>query len=306
MSPVTSGQDIHVLTIGSIHLDQHLLVSALPRSGETVIAHAVSHGLGGKGANQAVAAARAGARSEMVGFVGDDGSAAELLARLSALGVGTGGVISVHHTDSGAAMVTRDVDGANQIVVSPGASAMGEISDHALAEPIGRARVVVLQGEIPPAITRRAAAIAADRAVRTVINLAPVVDLGAELGVADPLIVNEIEARQLLGGRGDAADDVDLARRLGDRARSVVVTLGDRGAVFSSPDGGCLVAAPKPVRVVDTTGAGDAFVGALAARLALGISLEGAVRFAVAAATRTVEAAGAAESYPLFEEVVAP
>lgn len=304
--PESSGQNIDVLTIGSIHFDQHLLVSALPRSGETVIAHEVTQGLGGKGANQAVAAARAGARSEMVGFVGDDRTAADVLRRLNALGVGTGGVIRVRRTDSGAATVTRDVEGANQIVVSPGASAKGEISDNALAEVIGRARVVVLQGEIPAAITRRAAVISAARGVRTVINLAPVVDLGEELGVADPLILNEIEARQLLGARDGAVDDIELARRLGDRARSVVVTLGERGAVFSSPDGTRHIPAPAPVRVVDTTGAGDAFVGALAARLALGVDLEGAVRFAVAAATRTVESAGAAESYPHFEEVVIP
>lgn len=88
--PESSGQNIDVLTIGSIHFDQHLLVSALPRSGETVIAHEVTQGLGGKGANQAVAAARAGARSEMVGFVGDDRTAADVLRRLNALGVGTG------------------------------------------------------------------------------------------------------------------------------------------------------------------------------------------------------------------------
>lgn len=137
--------------------------------------------------------------------------------------------------------------------------------------------------------------------MRVVINLAPVIDLGDALSVADPLVVNEIEATQLLG-LPNGEDVRNLAERLRGIARSVVVTLGPEGAVFVGDGGSAHVPAPLPTRVVDTTGAGDAFVGSMAARLALGDPLQDAVEFAVAAATRSVEYAGAAEGYPFFEE----
>ncbi|NYD54727.1 ribokinase [Microbacterium pseudoresistens] len=278
-------------------------MDSLPQPGETVVAHAVTRGLGGKGANQAVAAARSGARSEMVGFVGDDSKASELLAWLNEFGVSTPGLITVDDAESGVAAVVRDAAGANQIIVSPGASSIGEISDAALRAAIGRARILVLQGEIPVSLSRRAATIAHASGVRTLINLAPVVDFGEALRNADPLIVNEIEARQLLALEGPH-DDLTLASLLSETARSVVVTIGDRGAMLATTEGTIHVPAPRPERVVDTTGAGDAFVGALAARLAFGADLESSVRFAVAAATMSVESAGAAASYPLFEEVL--
>lgn len=296
-------QDVDVVTIGSIHLDQQFLVRDLPQAGETVLASSVLRGLGGKGANQAVAAARSGARSALIGFVGADAAATDLLARLDALGVDTAGVISVEGSESGAAAVVRARSGANQIIVSAGASAKGDLSDVLLLEAISRCKVLILQGEISPSLSRRAAVAAASAGVRVVINLAPVIDLGEALSVADPLVVNEIEATQLLGV-APGEDVWSLAERLRGHARSVVVTLGSDGAVFVGDAGSAHVPAPLPARVVDTTGAGDAFVGSMAARLALGDRLSDAVEFAVTAATRSVEYAGAAEGYPFFEETL--
>lgn len=148
-------QDIDVLTIGSIHLDQQFLVQDLPQAGETVMASSVLRGLGGKGANQAVAVARSGAHSGLIGFVGADAAAYDLLTRLQTLGVDTTGVVSVDGSESGAAAVVRALDGTNQIIVSAGASAEGDLSDDLLRDAISRCKVVILQGEISPSLRAR-------------------------------------------------------------------------------------------------------------------------------------------------------
>ena len=297
-----SERDIDVLTVGSIHLDHRYLVRVLPRAGETVIAESASHGLGGKGANQAVAAARSGVRSALVGFVGSDGTSSDVLDRLTGLGVDTTGVIRVDNVDTGAAAVIRDAEGENQIVVSSGANAVGDMTEPTLREAIERSTVLLLQGEVAVETSERAAKLAEETGTRVVINLAPVVDFGEALTHADPLVVNEVEAAQLLGIEpDDTVDGMELATGLSGYARSVVVTLGEQGAVFVAGPTSERVPAPG-VDVVDTTGAGDAFVGALAAQLALGTELSDAVRFAVVAASKSVEMVGAAESYPVFLE----
>lgn len=291
---------IDVLTIGSIHLDHQFSVDELPGPGETVVARSAQRGLGGKGANQAVAASRAGASSAFFGFVGDDPQSADMLRRLEGLGVDVSAVVTVEGAESGSAIVLRDARGENQIVVNSGAGAEGQVTDASLADQIARARVLVLQGELPPVLSVRAARLAHDLNVRLVINLAPVsASFDDVLHLADPLVVNEVEAAQLLGGDTRYEDD-SLAPRLGHLAKSVVVTLGARGAVYLEAGSAHHVPAPVARQVLDTTGAGDAFVGSLAAALARGEALGRAVGDAVVAASLSVERLGAAEAYPVF------
>jgi ribokinase len=290
-----------VLTVGSVHLDQRYLVDALPRAGETTVARSASQGLGGKGANQAVAAARAGVRSALVGFVGTDTSSQYLLDQLTRLGVDVSGVIQVPDSCAGSAVVLCDLAGENQIVVNPGANALGDVPDSRLRATVARTRVLVLQGETPVPLSQRAAQAADDLGVLMVVNLAPVVDLGPVLRLADPLVVNEVEAAQLLDlPVGPERAAVWLADALGGRARSVVVTVGAQGAAYAYDGQVRHVAAPPVPSVVDTTGAGDAFVGVLAAMLARDMTLADAVERAVRAASSSVQFVGAAESYPSF------
>jgi ribokinase len=299
MKQPNDGVTIDVLTIGSIHLDHQFSVAALPGPGETVVARSAQRGLGGKGANQAVAAARAGARSALLGFVGDDPQSVDMLQTLRRLGVDVSAVVTVEGAESGSAIVVRDTQGENQIVVNSGAGAEGRVTDASLAEQIARARVLLLQGELPSVLSVRAARLAHDSNVRLVINLAPVASFDDVLHIADPLVVNEVEAAQLLGGETGNEDD-SLALRLGHLAKTVVITLGARGAVYLENGSVHHVAAPVARQVVDTTGAGDAFVGSLAAALARGEVLGDAVRRAVVAASLSVERVGAAEAYPVF------
>ncbi len=293
---------VDVLTIGSINLDHQVFVDVLPRRGETVISRSLHRGVGGKGANQAVAAARAGARSALIGFVGDDEQSEAIVTRLQRLGVDVSGVIRVVGTPSGSAVVVREGSGENFIVVNSGANAVGELPLPGLDEAISRAQVVVVQGELPAAVTKQVIQTAERLGTRVIVNLAPVAPVGSTLAQADPLVVNEIEAAQLL--ETTETDGTRLAEQLATRVKSVVVTLGSQGAVYSDGSGVRHVAAPRVDDIVDTTGAGDAAVGVMAAHLARGEALETAVERAVRAGSESVRFAGAAEGYPSFSEVV--
>lgn len=295
-----------VLVVGSVNLDHSAYVPRLPRPGETVLADRARRGLGGKGANQAVAAARAGADVRLLGAVGDDDAGRRVLGDLRAAGVDVALVAERTGTDTGAAYVTVDDAGENVVVVASGANATvapGEVGRAAG----GGAAVVLTQGELAPDVVAAAARLAREAGARFVLALAPVVDLDPEvLAAADPLVVNEHEAGQLLGRR--VADDVSAAagaaRQLVARGpRSVVVSVGADGAVAARRTGdGVHVwhqpAPDPPSRVVDATGAGDALTGVLAAGLAGGEVLEDALCRGVAAATLAVTRAGAAGSYP--------
>ncbi|MDN4612821.1 ribokinase [Leifsonia sp. F6_8S_P_1B] len=290
------------MTIGSINLDHQVCVDILPRRGETVISRSLNQGVGGKGANQAVAAARAGARSALIGFIGDDAQSRGILERLQVLGVDVSGVIAVAGVPSGSALVVREVSGENFIVVNSGANAAGDLPLSELENAIVRAEVVVVQGELPPEVTGLVIDTAGRLGTRVVVNLAPVTSIGGAIRWADPLVVNEVEAAQLLDTV--ETDGVELAKQLRERVRSVVVTLGARGAVYTEGADVLHVPAPRVDDIVDTTGAGDATVGVLAAHLARGESLGRAVEHAVRAGSASVRFAGAAEGYPSFAEVV--
>jgi len=286
---VTSSPDIVV--VGSINQDYFVYVDEFPGAGATILARDGASGLGGKGANQAIAASLLGARVAFVGAVGGDAAGSGALAALEADGVDVTGIRILDATGTGAAYITVNGAGENTIIVHSGANAKVS-ADDVLA--LGSPTLVLAQGELPATAVDAAARAASAAGARFVLNLAPVIAVSPEtLALADPLIVNEGEAEELLGH--DSADLAgDLTARLGT---SVVVTLGAQGAAVATSDRSWTEPSPAPSAVVDTTGAGDAFVGALAAALAAGRDLEFAVRAGAAAGSHAVESAGTTTSY---------
>ena len=301
---VTEQSAPRVVVVGSINTDIVVGVPRHPAPGETVIGSGGAERPGGKGANQAVAAARAGAQVVMVGAVGTDARAEAALAGLRAAGCDVTRVRRVPGP-TGLALVTVASDGENSIVVVPGANAaLGPADAGVLAQSagLGAGDVLLLQGELPESATSLVAQLAQERGARVCLNLAPVIELPAVVvSVADPLVVNAHEAAgaaRLLGvASGDVPDvaadpHAAVAVLLAAGVRSVVLTLGARGAVVADATG--VVAVPAvPTRVVDTTGAGDSFTGACAAVLARGEALVDAAAAGARAAAETVAHEGA-------------
>jgi len=290
-----------VVVVGSINLDQVVTVDRHPLPGETLIGSSLALLPGGKGANQAVAAAQLGGRVWLVGAVGDDGRTSAATAILTSSGVNLASVKTVAGS-TGLALVTVAGDGENAIVVVPGANtAVNAAFVDAEATLISGAAVVVLQGEIPGSGIVAAARLARGRVV---LNLAPVMPLPADtLRMADPLVVNEHEAALLLGmlvpGRVLPATDEGLARALKSwGVRSVVLTRGAKGAICLDDVSGLFSVAAPAVKSLDSSGAGDAFVGALSAKLAAGGSLPDATRFAARVGAFAVQGRGTQPSYP--------
>jgi ribokinase len=295
-----SGQPA-VAVVGSLNLDLVVRVPWLPGPGETVSGGDVFRNPGGKGANQAVAAARLGRAVAMVGCVGDDPPGRELLGSLQADGVDTERVRVVDGVPSGAAFITVNQDGENQIVVSPGANARLAAEDvDAAGATLRAAAVTLLQLEIP----LEAVAAAARTAGGTVVlNPAPVRALPEGLlGQVHVLVPNRVELAQLAGAPAPATveEAAGLAGRL--PARAVVVTLGADGALVVE-DGRSRHVPAVPVRPVDTTAAGDAFCGGLADALAGGATLQDAARWAVRVAAAACVREGAQASLPTPGEV---
>ncbi|MEB4209628.1 ribokinase [Mycobacterium sp. 94-17] len=239
-----------VCVVGSVNLDLSLAVEALPRPGETVLASSLTHAPGGKGGNQAVAAARAGAQVQFVGAVGDDAAAGRLRAHLEANGVGLDGVAEISGP-SGTAVVVVDANAENTIVVVPGANGRLTLTDDRARAVVARCDVMLTQLEIPVATAVAAARHARSAGAVVVVNASP--------AGQDPGPLSELAA---------AADVVitnqDEAVEWPWRPEHLVVTLGARGARYEGADGEYTVAAPA-VDAVDTTGAGDVFAGVLAA-----------------------------------------
>jgi len=289
-----------VAVVGSLNLDLVIRVAELPGPGETVSGGDLFRNPGGKGANQAVAAARLGRRVAMVGCVGDDQAGHELLASLEAAGVDGSRVRVVEGVPSGTACITVSEDGENQIVVSPGANARLTPDDVAAAAAVRSAAVTLLQLEVPLETVAAAARAAGGRVV---LNPAPVRALPAELlGRIDVLVPNRVELARLAGGPVPRTVEqaAELAGRLGGRA--VVVTLGADGALVVE-DGRAGHVPAVPVRPVDTTAAGDAFCGGLADALAGGAGLQEAARRAVRVAAAACLRPGAQASLPTPAEL---
>ena len=282
-----------VVVVGSANVDLVLPVQRIPRPGETVLAGLLTRGPGGKGANQAVASARAGARTAMVAALGRDDGGALLRDALGSSGVDLA-LVTASEAPTGTAIITVDESGENSIVVAPGANGELTLSERA-ASVVGTAKIVLSQLEIPFPTVRAAAAASA----YFVLNAAPAAELPDELlAEVDLLVVNETEAEAIAG-----ADRAALLKKV----PAAVVTLGGAGAVILTRDGDEIEVPGVPVEVVDTTAAGDTFCGVLAATLAArsaetatitASDLTNAVRRANVAASLSVQAAGAIPSVP--------
>lgn len=293
-----------VVVVGSLNLDEVCSVPDLPRPGETLSATRRESHLGGKGFNQAVAAARAGGSVAMVGRVGDDAAGEQLRSWLDDEGVDTRHVHLDADAPTGTAFITVDPLGRNTIVLDAGANGRLAVADVEQARPLlAAAKVVVAQQEVPEDVVVAAASMTTGLFV---LNPAPARRLGAKLAArVDVLVPNESELSTLVGDTLEpGAALARLARDLSPRCH-LIATLGSDGALVRTNDGAELLIAPVPVTPVDTTGAGDCFVGVLAMGLAQGSDVPTATRHAVLAAGLSTTLPGAARSMPTATQVKA-
>lgn len=288
-----------VVVVGSMNVDLHLLLQRHILPGETLLAGGGTFSPGGKGANQACAAALAGAQTTMLGAVGHDTASRVATSRLEEAGVDLSQVVRVPGP-SGLAVVSVDAQAENTVVVVPGANAhITPATVEAWRDRIETADVVVLQGEISAESNLAAARLVRGRLV---VNLAPVIQVDpAVLLGADPLVVNEHEGADALTQLGgpqltNPREIVEGLRAAG--IATVVMTVGSSGSLVAESDTVTTVASPR-VKAIDTVGAGDAFAGALAARLAAGDRLLDAATYASRFAAYTVQFEGAQSSYPV-------
>ena len=304
------GHSPSIVVVGSINADLVAEVVRLPAPGETILAKGVTTIPGGKGANQAVAAARLGADVVMLGRVGDDAFASMLLESLEAAGVKTGQIESVKGVSSGVAMIQVDAEGENVITVASGANAFLRAEDvRAMNSAFAACDAVVAQLETPLESVAEAINQAHRAGIPVILDPAPAPsgELPERLYHVSVLTPNQTEAETLTGCRvTDRASAEKAARRLLDRgAERVVMKLGADGALVVEPTGkGLHIPAPS-VAVVDTTAAGDAFTAAMAVELARGVPLDDAVRLACSAGALAVTQRGAQPAMPTREQVVA-
>jgi ribokinase len=292
-----------IVVVGSLNMDLVVRVERHPHPGETLLGSDYETHAGGKGANQAVAAARAGGRVRMIGRVGPDAFGTRLLDGLAAAGIDAHAVNRVDRP-SGVAFIAVDASAQNTILVSPGANAALEPADLNDALFYG-AKAVLLQLETPLPAVLAAARRGRKAGALTILNLAPARKLGAaDLADIDLLLVNESEAATLLGDSEEAVrrDPLATVQKLTRLVPRAVLTLGADGAAWAMRTAKGLQAA-FPVTPVDTTGAGDAFAGALAVALSEGQDLPAAVRFSAAAGALAVTRAGAQPALPTREAI---
>jgi ribokinase len=296
-----------IAVVGSLNIDLVAYAARIPAAGETIIGDRFQMGFGGKGANQAVMAARLGSRVSMIGALGDDVYAGMTLDNLAGQGVDATHVARIEGS-SGVAPIWVEPDGTNRIIVVPGAN--WKVDPAAAADAlrsITRPAVVVGQLEVPQRVTTAAFRTARELGAITILNPAPAASLDAELvDASDWIIPNETELASLVGAdQVDASDDAQLAA-LAQRIRPrVAITLGSGGAAVVTTAGSVGRVPAVPVKAVDTTGAGDAFVGAFAFGLAAGLDELGAIRLAIACASDSVTRPGTQASYPSRERAAA-
>lgn len=297
---------VSVLVLGSINMDLVVSVPHLPRPGETLTGTQFNTVPGGKGANQAVACARLGAHTRLVGRLGKDAFGEMLSANLAREGVDVSGVKIDPSQSSGVALITLDAQGENTIVVVPGAN--GTIGEAELAEVrsiLPGVRVLLLQLEVPMETVIQAARIAREHGILVILDPAPVLPLPAELfSLVDVLTPNETEAAALCGFTLNDDEDAERAARdLRARGiRQVIIKRGSHGVTVY--DGSGLAHYPAfHVVAVDTVGAGDAFNGALAVALAEGLPFAQAVRWGLAAGALAVTRSGAQSGMPTRAEL---
>lgn len=295
-----------VIVVGSVNIDLVVTVADLPGPGETVIGGRFAQHHGGKGGNQAVAAARLGVETAFVGAVGDDAFGRQARAALEAEEIDLRGLVTLDEEATGVALILVGEAGENSIAVASGANAGLTIAHvrSALDAQSLRADDVILVGhEIPTAVTREALRLGRRAGATTVLNPAPAGGLVPRiLALADVLTPNRGELAVLTGSAGPSAAPAASALLAGDPNRAILVSLGADGALLVRSTGTIPLPAPA-VEAVDTVGAGDTLNGALAAGLATGLALPDAARRAVAAASFAVTRAGAREGMPTRAEL---
>jgi ribokinase len=276
-----------VVVVGSLHLDIVVRASQRPRKGETLPGESWNYKPGGKGGNQAVAAAQFGTRVSMISRVGNDDFGARLLENLNSAGVDTQHICVDPDTGSGMSVAIVDAEGDYGAVIVSGANLHLTTAEvHKVGHFISAARILILQNEVPDVTNLAAAKLAKNHGVWVILNAAPARPLGDELAAnVDLLIVNAVEAEMICGvGVTSLSTAADAAAALADRVPAVVVTAGGMGLALAVRGEAAYTEAAHRVDLLDTHGAGDAFVGALSARLASDTPLREAVQFANAAA----------------------
>ncbi|NOY99552.1 MAG: ribokinase [Chloroflexi bacterium] len=296
-----------IVVVGSLNMDLVVRAARMPDAGETITGKEFHLIPGGKGANQAVAAARMGVATSLVGRIGQDVFGQALLDSLATSQVDVTQILALESVSTGTATVLVDAQGENRIIVVPGANACLQPDDVTDIEGlIENASAIVMQFEIPIETILRIAEIAHRNGVKVIINPAPARIIPAELyACTDVLILNESEASFLASVAIKELTDAFLAseKLLMKGAKTVILTLGKRGAILTSPNERFHVPA-IPVKVVDTTAAGDSFVGGFAACLVLGYALETALRYAVCDGCLAVTKLGAQLSIPDKDAVI--
>ena len=295
-----------ILVLGSLNLDLVLQVPRLPEAGETLTSESSASHCGGKGANQAVACARLGASVSMIGRIGADPAGAMLRDALAAAGIGLDGVLTTPDAASGTAVILLTPDGQNRIVLAPGANARLNESDVAAqAERFAMADLLLCQLEVPFETVAAAVARAAASRLPVLLNPAPARALPpALLAQVDYLIPNETEAALLTGLPVDGPESAGAAAAAlrGQGARTVIVTLGAAGILIADARGTRHVPA-LPTDVVDTTAAGDAFIGGFATGIGEGLDVDAAAALGQRAARLCVGQAGAQAALPYRREL---
>ncbi|KRL14708.1 ribokinase family sugar kinase [Schleiferilactobacillus perolens DSM 12744] len=298
-----------VTVIGSINVDNILHIQALPKPGETIAMSGYSTAGGGKGANQAIAAARSGAKTAFIGAVGNDANGEYMKTQLLENGINVQAVKTTSEAATGQAYILLQSSGQNSIIIDHGANAQVTVADvDAVAAAIQSSTFLVTEFETPLPADEEAFQIARAAGVKTILNPAPAVAQIPEslLRLTDIIVPNETESQAITGISVDDEPSLKASaeyyHKLG--VETVIITLGDRGAYVASGNISELVPAYK-VQAVDTTAAGDTFIGALAAELRPdGSNLLAAVQYASRAASLTVQKLGAFPSIPLRKSVL--
>lgn len=302
-----------ILVAGSSNTDMIIRLTRLPRPGETLLGGAFSTAGGGKGANQALAAARAGGDVAFIGCLGTDVLGDRAMADLAAAGIDTTACRRDDSAPSGVAQILVADDGENCIAVAPGTNALLSPGDMARAEPLlVDAAVMLLQLETPLETVQAGLEAGRGHGCYTVLNPAPACDLPPALpGLVDLMTPNETEAEYLTGMKvSDNGSAERTAQALHDKGvRDVIITRGSEGVTLSRQTADGVIMARHfpafPVTAIDTTAAGDVFNGCLTARLAVGSDLAEAIPFAQAASALAVQRTGAQSSIPYREEIIA-
>ena len=296
-----------LVVLGSLNMDVVVRVPQAPAAGETLHGRSIDHLPGGKGGNQAVGCARQGGAVRMLGCVGADAHGTALRDALARDGIDTCGVHVEAATPTGVALVMVEDSGQNRIVVIPGANAAVQVDPAALRTQLGGAAFLVLQFETPLEQVGLAMDVAAQAGCKVLLNPSPMQALPEAFWPRiDTLVVNELEAQMLSGLPVTGIADATVAARalLSRGPVRVVVTLGGEGAVAADADG-CRHHPALRVKAVDTTAAGDTFLGALAVSLARGEPFDAAVQLGIRAAALCIGRPGAQPSIPSRDEVLA-